>query len=67
VVDATNQFVSHFADIFHASEKEVHTFGLHGDGTGAATGVHYRFDAVLQVVLDSNGSMKVGVVKVVCR
>jgi hypothetical protein len=67
VPEATTSFVSHFGDIFFASGKEIHTFGLHGEGTATATGAGFRFDAVLQIVLDSDGTPKVNIARVVCR
>jgi hypothetical protein len=67
VPDATNTFVSHFDDVFFASGKEIHTFGLHGEGTATATGAGFRFDAVLHIVLDSDGTPKVNIARVVCR
>jgi hypothetical protein len=67
VPEATTTFVSHFGDIFFASGKEIHTFGLHGEGTATATGEGFRFDAVLHIVLDTDGTPKVIKVRIVCR
>jgi hypothetical protein len=67
VPEATTTFVSHFGDIFFASLTEIHTLGLHGQGTATATGAGFRFDAVLHIVLNSDGSPKVINVRIVCR
>jgi hypothetical protein len=67
VPEATATFVSHFHDIFFASGREIHTFGLHGKGTATATGAGFSFDAVLHIVLDPVGNPKVIKVRIVCR
>jgi hypothetical protein len=68
VPEATNTFVAHFVDVFLASAREVHSFGLHGEGIGTAPGSSsFRFDVVLQLVLDPEGNPQVNVTKIVCR
>jgi hypothetical protein len=65
--EATETFVAHFGDIFFSSGREIHTEVLSGRGTATATGAPFRFNAVVHIVLDANGTPKVDVERIVCR
>lgn len=66
VVDATTTFVFNANDIVFATGNEVHHFTGTGTLTVTATGAEFRFQVVVQVVLDQDGNPKVDLLRFVC-
>jgi hypothetical protein len=65
IPEATTTFVFTFGDLVFSSGSEVHHLTLDGSGT-AATGAHFRFHVLAQMVLDQNGDPKIDFLRLTC-